>query len=572
MSPPTSPLETIPRDFRDYATACRECLTVLNPLGQLVPMEVQPAQIKLNQRIQAIREKGKPVRIIVLKARRVMVSTATAAKFFLEVPQRSGQHAVVLAHEADATANLFDMYRRFADNWKPFRGVIDLPEEVKNNEKRLEWENGSKIDCHTAGSTAFGRSFGFRYVHFSEAAYFRDQKAILTAVINCVPDDPDTVIVIESTANGIGDEFHRRCMAAMESGSDWELFFFAWWEHPAYSKPLDDNDRGRFQASLDREEWDILRKYNLTLEQMNWRRWAIENRCGGSVSMFKQEFPACIEEAFLFSGRPRFDHKSIERMPKVDNLLHGGLEEDVYAGTRRIIFLARDHGELTLIRRPQENREYVAGADICEGSDAAGEGSTDPDTDWSVLPIADRDTGEVCASLRVRAHPSEFARLAYVALRYYNWASIVPEANGPGLAFIDELLRLQYPPGLIYHRFESADGDPRTRAPMIGWKTTTVTRPQLLSALDGALRDSSIIVCDPIALSELRTFVIKASGKAEAQTGCHDDYVIALALLVIGIQQMPRRKVTTPKPPSSAVKSYVRKPDTEARSKRLRLL
>ena len=42
-----------------------------------------------------------------------------------------------------------------------------------------------------------------------------------------------------------------------------------------------------------------------------WRRWCIKTNCGGNVELFRQEYPSCAEEAFLFSGTPFFDNQKL---------------------------------------------------------------------------------------------------------------------------------------------------------------------------------------------------------------------------------------------------------------------
>ena len=54
-------------DFTDHATFCRESLSIENLGGSIVPLELMPGQIKLNEAIAAQRKRGKPVRIVVLK-------------------------------------------------------------------------------------------------------------------------------------------------------------------------------------------------------------------------------------------------------------------------------------------------------------------------------------------------------------------------------------------------------------------------------------------------------------------------------------------------------------------------
>jgi hypothetical protein len=130
---------------------------------------------------------------------------------------------------------------------------------------------------------------------------------------------------------------------------------------------------------------------------------------------------------------------------------------------------------------------------------------------------------------------------------WYNWAFLVPEANPIGVALIDAILKENYPQERIYRR-DRVPGDPRApQMERLGFLTTITTKPQLISALDRALREGAVLVRDPITVQELRTYVYDAKGKTNAQTGCHDDTVIALALCVVGFEQAasvdPKKKL-----------------------------
>lgn len=537
--------------------------------GRLVPMLLGPAQRKLRDIVRRSQERRKPVRIVSVKARQVWISVGVAAHFFHGTPFYAGQHTLVLANDDDTATNLFGHYDRFAENYKPFAGTIRLPElaEAGNTTQSVTWANGSWIQCHTTRSLTIGRSFTLRRVHFSEAAYYANLKATLAAVMAAMPDDPDTMAVVESTANGVGDEFHKMCLAAKEGQSDWDLLFFAWWEHPEYTRPL--QDRARFERTLTKEEREWMRQYGLSLEQLHWRRWCIANKLNGDAELFKQEYPASFEEAFISSGRPRFSLGHINRMPLIHEAAIGGLEEQEYGATKRVIFIPRERGELKLFQRPDPAKSYVIGADTCEGLDA-NEGKGEADPDYAVAVVRERETGDQAATLRGRIEPGEFGRYLAVLGRFFGMASIVPEANNTGIATIDALLAAEYPPGLIYHRTASMpDDDPKQRPDKIGWKTTPVTRPQLISWYDEAIRAMSIYIRDPQVAQEARTFVIKPNGKAEGQKGCHDDCVIADALSVVGIMQMPK-----PAPPKGTPVTTVRKygqPQTEQRGERVRV-
>lgn len=103
----------------------------------LVPMELGPGQIKLARAIRMQRERGLPVRIIFLKSRRVHASTRTAAHFFQNTITSPGVRALVFDHIQDSTRTLFGVYRRFHEQYKPFGGVVQLPQLMDGRGLRL---------------------------------------------------------------------------------------------------------------------------------------------------------------------------------------------------------------------------------------------------------------------------------------------------------------------------------------------------------------------------------------------------------------------------------------------------
>lgn len=568
--------EEILRRFRDHKTFCRESCAIRDKRGTPVPFILGPAQEKLEAAIADRRRRGRPVRILFLKARQVWVSTGTAAEFFHDCAFAPGQKALVVAHDAEATRNIFGYYQQLNEYYKPFGGVIRTLPVIRNNENLLAWEGGGYVRVATANTLTSGRSFSLRFLHLSEFAFWRDARTLMTGLMQSVPDDPDTIVIIESTANGRGNEFHRLVMEAMDptSESDWVLVFFAWWEHPEYRLKLD--APAEFQASLSSEEIELRDKYNLSLEQLAWRRWAIRNKCGGSAEVFKQEYPSCPEEAFLSTGRPRFDQKALERMPAARKgedapaVTAGELEVIRNGPKETIAFMPGDRGAMVLYKKPGTGKQYVIGVDVAEGIDASARlGAADPD--YSVACVLDQHTGEQVAKVRGRIEPAAFADYVALLARYYNWAFVVPEANGPGIAFIEGLLRNEFPPALIYHRRPSpeeefADRDSTTLS-LLGWKTSTSSRVQLISQHDRNIREFGIILTDPVTLQEHINFVIKGNGRAEAPDNEHDDEVFACALAGVGLEAAPVDRtvggVRKPRPeserklnPSGAVKKY----------------
>lgn len=542
--------EEIYHGFPDHRLFARESLTVETESRELMPMALGPGQLRLREGIRKMRNQGRPVRIIYLKSRRIQATTGTAAEFFHGTAFAAGVHTVVLAHDDTSVSNIFTIYKRFHDKYRPFGGLIKLPPSRMLSD-RIYYEYGgdpesSFIQIHTAGSTNFGRSFRITNVHFSEFPYYHAPGETLSAVMSAVPKTPDTTAIIEGTAKTIGDEFHRMWQASQDQGSDseWLGLFMGWWEHPSNRMVLT-IPPDRFQDSLSRDDFAMMRQLGLSLEQMAWRRYTIANDFNGDSSRFRREHPASPEEAFTASSRNRFSIPHVQRMPIQRQAMIGELGTEEVGTEKRTVFLPGEHGALRIYRMPERGRLYAAGADPAGGADVnQGKGEADPD--YACTQILDRDTGEQCAVLRARLMPGEFGRYLSLLLRFYNSAQVCIERNGVGIGALEALLNTGYPAGLIYHRPTTPDQDPQVRSDKIGWDTGEVSRQQLLSSLDEAIRQSMIFVHDPVTQTELLTFVINARGKAEAQTGCHDDTVLALAFAVIVMARMPRPVQTGP--------------------------
>ena len=539
-------LDLVYRSFTNHADFCRSSLMIETEGKQIVPMILGPGQIKLNEAIRKQRAKGLPVRLIYLKSRRIGATSGTAAHFFYKTAFFPGVHTAVIAHDATSTENIFSIYRRFHERYKPFAGVIGLPPSNVLSD-RIHYEYGgdpesSFIQIKTAGSTAFGRSFRLTAVHLSEFPYYEKPLDTLTSVMSAVPKLPDTIAVIEGTAKTIGDTFHRMWQDAMDPASDseWLGLFMGWWEHSSNRMPLTISP-DRFQESLSREELELKARFSLSLEQLAWRKFTIVNDCGRDETRFQREHPATPEEAFTAASRNRFSIPHIQRMPIQRDPMVGELRTDEADPDRRLAFHPGDHGALRVWKRPERGRLYAAGADCAQGIDVTeGDGQADPD--YSVCQILDRDTGEQVAALRARMMPGETGRYVARVCRWYNMAQLAGEINpgGGGVSMLEAVMNADYPRSLLYHRSVAADQDPQTRSDKLGWETGGVSRPLLISMLDELIRQDALAVHDPITQQELLTFVIKKTGKAEHQNGCHDDCVIALALACVVILKMPR--------------------------------
>ncbi len=222
------------------------CLRIRTKTGAVIPFRLNAAQRKLYAVAKRQQDGGRPVRIIILKARQLGFSTLTEALIFHACATRPNMNALIVAHREDATANLFRMSKLFYD---------ELPEPIRPmlrsaNAQELVFENPSRggrsaqpglrsrLRCATAGGRGIGRSDTLQYVHLSEYAFWPEgaegKADTLSGILQAVPSIPGTMVVIESTANGYED-FKNRWDATVAGENDFEAVFFAWFENPEYT-------------------------------------------------------------------------------------------------------------------------------------------------------------------------------------------------------------------------------------------------------------------------------------------------------------------------------------------------
>jgi len=530
--------------FRDHPEFCRQSLTIRDKYGSTVPLVLTPAQRKLHRVIQEQEKRCQPVRIVCLKARQVHMSVGVASQMFRRLAFWPGQKGMVVGDSYKSARNLWDYQDQFDQSYKAYHGISKLitkrrVQPTQTSSGMLEWAKASMLETATARNLTAGRSYSVRHLNLSEYAFYGDAATLMTGLMQSVPKDAETSVIVDSTANGIGDPFHELCLMAQSGKTGWLFLFFGWHEHPEYVMPLAVSVR-EFQDSLTKEEIVLRRAHDLTFEQLNWRRSCIATDCQGDERRFHQEYPTTADEAFLTSGRPVFDQNSLTAIYSPEDPIVGELEEIDMGISRRLVFREQGGGALKIWRRPQPGQMYVIGGDPAQGIDVSAETGSTSDPDYSVANVFNQDTGEQVACLRERLVPSEFGPYTCALAKLYNMAYVVPEAIGIGIAYVESILRENYPMHLIYQRRR----DPTDRRPPlleeIGFKTTTTSRPNLISRLDGAIRERAITIHGMNTMQEHRAFVTRPDGRPEAQTKCHDDEVFSVALAIEGMQHAPR--------------------------------
>ena len=509
-----------------------EYVKIRDKKSKIIPLRLNEPQLKYYNVIKELKKQRKPVRIIILKARQMGFSTETEAIFFKETVTKPNVNTAIVAHKEDSTTNLFNMSKLMYDQ---------LPEAIKpdkkaSNAKELVFdkENGtglkSKIKCFTAGGSGIGRSDTLNNLHLSELAFWTgDKKETLTGLLQAVPNDPDTMIVIESTANGY-EYFKELWDDAVDGKNDFVPLFIGWNELQEYKMTYTGFE-------LTKEEKELQKRYGLTLDQLTWRRWCIANNCGNDVEQFRQEYPINPEEAFISTGKCYFNkEKIVKRIQEVKDIkpVQQGYFDFEYNGLKitKIKWVEDKEGAIKIYEKPKKYYPYVL------AGDTAGEGS-----DYFIGQVLDNTDGSQVAVLRQELDEISYTRQMYCLGMYYNKALIGIEANYSTFP-IQELERLKYPNQ--YVRVKEDKYTKKTEK-SYGFKTTTVSRPRILGQLQAIIKESIELLVDIDTLKEGLTFIKNEKGRAEAQVGYHDDLIMALAIAYDIRSQQSMKKVSKQK-------------------------
>lgn len=270
-------------------------LKIRTKSGSIKPFEFNAAQEYLHEKIEQQKSETGKVRGLILKGRQQGCSTYVGGRFYHRTTHHRGIRTFILTHEQEATTNLFDMVERFHDlmhpDFKPHIGASNRKELLFD-----QLDSGYRVG--TAGTKGVGRSATIQLFHGSEVAFWPHADTHAAGILQAVPNEAGTEIILESTANGLGNLYHHMWQQAEVGANGYLPIFIPWFIQDEYREdiPLD--------FELDDEEVLYQELHGLDTEQMVWRRKKIIEL--GDILLFKQEYPATAEEAFQTTGIESF--------------------------------------------------------------------------------------------------------------------------------------------------------------------------------------------------------------------------------------------------------------------------
>lgn len=582
-----SELKELTHDFRKFL----QYLKIIDKkTSKIVPFVLNKHQEKVLREIERQRALGIPVRIIILKDRQKGISTLIEAFIYWITSYRNSRKAAVVAHEGVATNNFWEMTNRYYDNLPK----ILQPTKEYHNAKRLSYKKStSEIAFYTAEGGDVGSGNTHRYVHISELSKWRDPKTSLTSLLQTVPFQPDTIVIIESTAKGFGNEYHNRWLKAKEKDDVFVPIFLSWLDDDEYTLAFQNEiEKQDLIKSIDAIEEDLLRK-GATYEHLNWRRKVGLPQCNNDPNEFKEEYPSDDIEPFVTSGRPVFDmricqNNYLEAKPpiKIGNLeyiyalhfnqLNDSLKElaiHYHKGEAQYCFFnpanlekkfkdrepigvqfVEDTKGYIKIHIPIDIKEnemyrYAAGTDVAEGLEQG---------DYSVVKVKDRKHKKIALTWRGHIDPdllSEEIHKIELFLRRKWFVNI--EKNNHGLTTITGCFKLGVKQ-FYQHDFRTGIEVEKDELGTFTSGGASGTRNYMLNLLKEEIREDVYKDDDIEFWNETRTFVRNSKGKEQAQgkdkdpaTKCFDDMVMASALMLMCDRWMPNYFETKAKEPDA---------------------
>lgn len=507
----------IRNDFNDY---CKHNLQIRQKDGRYVKLDIsrRPVQQTIVTRVLYKLEHNEPIRFIILKARQQGVSTIIEALIYWWTTTHKGQQGKVIAHNSDTSLYLYEMFRTYYENslptFQPMAKYNTRDGLVFDNEANPAKGLKSRIDTATAENSGTGRGQTIQWLHGSEVALWPKGNEIVAGLMQAVPYLPNTAVFLESTANGLGDYFHTTWEAAQRGESPFEPLFFPWTMDPEYAiKPPK-------YFKLNTDEKKLKKEFNLSNAQIYWRRKKMLEFTGDE-KRFYQEYPLTDSEAFLASGTPRFNIQKLEEMRiKCYAAQTYDLIEKTNQQTKlpELVTKLLEGAPLKVWFKPQEGHDYVIGCDVAEGIEE----------DYSVATVMDKENHTTVARFRGDMEPADFGEYLSILGKWYNHALVGVEINNHGLTAVQRLRDVGY--DNIYRREMGIDERYEEYTSKLGWRTDVRTKPLMVDGLSEAISTDQITDYDLIFILECRTYIRDARGKTNAQTGQHDDTVMATAI------------------------------------------
>ena len=543
------------RCHHDFEFWCATCVKIKDKLsGQDIPFHLNAPQRRVAAIFESQRTASMPIRAIMLKARQWGGSTLTQMYMaWIQSVHCHNWHSLICAHVKDTAASIRGMYSKMLSAypeqyWEGDVAPKFTPFERSTNIREIAGR-GCRVTVGSAENQEAVRGSDFAMAHLSETAFWSDSttrtpERFIRAVCGAIALVPYSLIVMESTANGVGNYFHTEWLRAKEGNSDKTPIFVPWNEIEIYRLPVANPQK--LWDSMDDYERELWNN-GLTLEMINW--YHHKRAEYPSHAMMQAEYPSNDTEAFTCTGRNIFSLDSIEQLRThcTPPAFVGELVGNTVVGEeslQNIRFVADQQGKLQVWKKPIEgasSSRYIVAVDI---------GGRSASSDYSVIAVIDRGEvhPEVVAQWRGHIDHDILTWKSAQIARWYGNALLVIESNTLESANCGEnsLYTLSQLNG-VYHNLYRR---PRlaqmtdTLDSRIGFHTNRATKSLIITHLIAMVRDCGYVERCNEACNELTTYEQLPNGSYAAKLGNHDDILMtrAIALYVASTTKVAPRE------------------------------
>ena len=543
--------------------------------GEDVLFRLSRPQRRFVERLERLRKAGKPIRIVLLKARQWGGSTVSQLYMaWLQLVHKVGLNSLIIAHQGAGSDEIKDMFDRMIKAY-PVEMLHKLGEAYDANEPKLVGvgKSGSiyrvpqrncKIKIGTAERPDSCRGGDYNLVHLSEVGLWKATEGkkpedIVRSACSGVLYRPYTMIVYESTANGTGNFFQREYDMASKGKSQFEAMFVSWFDIEIYSTPVDDilsfaanlyDNRNNDNVASSREEsgkylWWLWEK-GATLEAIHW--YILERAKYNEHASMASEYPSDDVEAFVHSGTMVFDKYKVEAFKKYckEPRFVGDVYADADEGKnalKNLRFVEDRQGVLWIWEKPEIDEDEKVTDRYLTVVDVGGRSSK---ADWSVIVVFDRlfmaEGGRPAVVAQWYGH-CDIDLLAWKAAKiaaFYDNSLLVIESNtlethdkerdvdGDQSQFILNQIKGVYPN--LYARKQSEEDILQGLPTKYGFHTNVATKPMVISTLVKVIRENLYVERDARCLDEYLTYEKKPNGAYGAIIGKHDDLLMTRAI------------------------------------------
>jgi len=255
---------------------------------------------------------------LILKARKVGISTLKLAQGLHRFCFQSDQRGILVSHNNPTCVELFGYvklaYDLLPDFLKPplivRQGQLLSGGEFPVGSPRAGEICGSKFQIMSAEGPRPGAGFTFTFVHLSEYAWFKHPTELKASVLQARGIDAPGAM--ESTANGYNEFYEEYIYAKENTTSRFKAHFFPWTDDPTCVAPVRNKKQWSYHVL------EVKESAALSDEQAQFYQDCLEE-LSNDTAILKQEWPLNDIEAFKSTGRCYFDADLLQRLMDVAN-------------------------------------------------------------------------------------------------------------------------------------------------------------------------------------------------------------------------------------------------------------